>query len=72
MYTSIVYLEACTVFVVLHFRMYVIKLMCIKVEMALKYNAARERLNRILGSLHALATETAYNLKIRDGSQIAT
>ena len=33
------------VFVVLHFRMYVTKLMCIKVEMALKYNAGRERLN---------------------------
>ena len=28
-------------FVVLHFRMYVIKLMCIKVEMVLKYNAAQ-------------------------------
>ena len=31
--------------VVLHFRMYVTELMCIKVEMALKYNAGRERLN---------------------------
>ena len=43
-YIILVYLEVCTVFVVLHFRLYVTKLLCLKVKMArglLKYNAAR-------------------------------
>ena len=46
MYIILVYLEVCTVFVVLDFRLYVTKFLCFRVKMArglLKYNAAREK-----------------------------
>ena len=44
-----VYLEACRVFVVLHFRMYVAKLMCVRYRDGPKVHAAiySERLNRM-------------------------
>ena len=45
-YIILVYLEVCTVFVVLDFRLYVTKFLCFRVKMArglLKYNAAREK-----------------------------